>query len=484
MHDECRRQMSLAKTMKDQFNNEFEYLWKDADEKQEQKPVGELQRIQAKRNLTLQIMKIIRYILIVAVVLSVLLIPVWGSMNAPQSMAILVLILLSLVGIIVLTYTIGRGNDRAAKRAMAEAERKAKLYRQPNAPEYAPEAQLHSQKEGTDEGANVLPTAQATEVAARDPDHMPQLCEEIAAYAVQNRTVIKPEVLRELLAGMATSHLIFFRGADHATVQGIASLLNGLFRPGVSAVPVMPAQEGEALLSYCRGINAKKQMCVRELNAPDWETFSQKYGAFLRMLPTVYTYVDDIKATPYEQAYARWEQLFFFCALGDALRAEDMPTEWTAAAVIIEVASSDVIISATQDASQMPSDAGTFAGVIWDHNLFAELVVTAKDVKGLSLATWKKLDKLQATLATYGGKALDNIAQRQLERFVAVQMSMGMEETEAFDRAFMAKLIPLYRNAFAAMTVAHISPAETLESIFGAQALPLSRRALATAQAR
>ncbi len=304
-------------------------------------------------------------------------------------------------------------------------------------------------------------------------DTLGELAELLEEYSVQNGCNVKMSVFSGLLSAMACSHLVLVKGLDSKTLTGLISLINAAL--GSTGATSNGFGGGDILridastYEVLRSIDSKNTMHLHKISADSWEGFMSNYSRLFIGLPTVYGYMDKTSINIRGVGKTIMNNLFFICPINEEMNVYDMPKAVADAACVIELLPSDVIIG-THSGTTLASN-----GMRIDGNLFSEMVLTANSEFGISLSAWKKLDRLQALLEKPGKPLFENIQLRQIERYAAALMSLGVAEEAAFDRVLAYKAIPMIVKDIEATIGTETVIADSIESIFGADSLPLTQ---------
>ncbi len=304
-------------------------------------------------------------------------------------------------------------------------------------------------------------------------DSISELAEMLENYAKENGCDIKPQVFTAVLSAMACSHLIFVKGADSKTVSGLISVINnalgssGTSSNGFGGGDVLNIES--ASYDVLKSMDSKNIIHLHKISAGSWESVTSNCGHLISCLPTVYDYFDKTAKNIRGNGKTILNNLFFICPIEGDMDVYQMPREIANASCVIEISPSDVTVGTLGSAVSASGKQRI------DGNLFSELVRTACSELGISLGLWKKFDKVQAILEKNGKAIFGNIQLRQIERFASVYMSLGVNETEAFDRAIACKVIPTVSKEIKETIGSETVISDSVESIFGADALPITQ---------
>lgn len=186
--------------------------------------------------------------------------------------------------------------------------------------------------------------------------------------------------------------------------------------------------------------------------------------------PTVYNSFTAHNERNMETSYSIPQNVWFILNIAGGESLADMPES------IAEIASVNTI---SFDECEIPEDhINIHKFSYYQMEYLCEKLSSAGDVDE---ATWKKVDRLEAYVASRAPYHIGNKLWLCLEKYVGTFMACGAEQNEAVDEAIAAKILPsMIMAANGTFTANEAGFAETLESIFGEDNVDACKKVIKT----
>ncbi len=314
------------------------------------------------------------------------------------------------------------------------------------------------------------------------------LSDKLTESAENSGLKVKRRVFTEMLSAMASSHIIFVKGLDSESIDRLVSLFNTVF----GSESVVSAVGGEAVpvftvsYSMLKDFDDKNVIKIKRIYGNDWQSFSESYKYIISNMPTVYGFLDNASKNLRGDGKTLLNNIFLICS-ADEMDIYQMPKEFANASTVVEFSQGDVLAEPTpvskssEELNETNATKNTNVKVV-NGNMFSDFVQSACSQNSISLDAWKKLDKLQALLEKSDKPLFGNIELRQIERLASVYMELGASEDEALDFVFCSKILPIISSEIMNTLGSEIVISDSIESIFGGDALPLTKNEIVKIQ--
>ena len=320
------------------------------------------------------------------------------------------------------------------------------------------------------------------------PDLM-AICADIAAYAARSGMPLSARTVRSVVAGLATSPLVYIVG-DAAAADSAVRAVGSVFGGGYGTETILEGDRTDSLLGRYndRGFMASGFIVSlysalknrEELRAVTVAGVMREESSFI--LPQVSSYACD--------PIRRRSLVLCDSDVADSLVLVDHGrTDITKNVRFVVAAASGGVVSAAARYGAAAVRASSENGVRPSAEP-AEIHMTLSDWNALvsdalssdsfpAESEWKKTDRLEDALGKIGLRS-DNKRTRMLERYVSVYIACGGSEEEAIDSGICAVILPrvtlLDREKVRAAALADV-----MDGAFGPDALPQCREFLRSA---
>ena len=320
------------------------------------------------------------------------------------------------------------------------------------------------------------------------PDLM-AICADIAAYAARSGMPLSARTVRSVVAGLATSPLVYIVG-DAAAADSAVRAVGSVFGGGYGTETILEGDRTDSLLGRYndRGFMASGFIVSlysalknrEELRAVTVAGVMREESSFI--LPQVSSYACD--------PIRRRSLVLCDSDVADSLVLVDHGrTDITKNVRFVVAAASGGVVSAAARYGAAAVRASSENGVRPSAEP-AEIHMTLSDWNALvsdalssdsfpAESEWKKTDRLEDALGKIGLRS-DNKRTRMLERYVSVYIACGGSEEEAIDSGICAVILPRV-TLLDREKVREVGLADVMDGAFGPDALPQCREFLRSA---
>ena len=306
----------------------------------------------------------------------------------------------------------------------------------------------------------------------------------LCKYVAERRITVDTEELTELFAAVAASRVIAVRSGDAAAVVKTLEGFGEFFDASVTSVAAQ--EEDTSVISVLR--NTGEEPCIMDaVNSAAVQTdkmhvvvlFGSKTDDLRAYLGGIMSYTGN-SSEGHELRVGESEldtvtlpsNMWFVAVVPD-----DRATETGSACVVRLHADAtealDIETAMAQDYENDVIDAYTLTC----HTL-SDIIERAREVYYLSEKYWRKIDKLEEHIGASIPFALSNKTVNAMEKFIAVCVGCGIEQTAAMDCVLAALVLDTLSAADADKLGGDETLTEFMDSVFGADKDDRSREAV------
>lgn len=318
-----------------------------------------------------------------------------------------------------------------------------------------------------------------------DEISLDSLVEDFSMFAAKRGLVVDKYSIRELIASMASEHLIFIKSFNAILAKQIVSLLCEYFEVDVYTDQIDDSYTNTSSLIYNKKTHSQTSF-LSALLAAKAQRNSVNFAILENVNPnTMMNYFKNVlpfTANPSEDYKIRvnsssGERVFdvplniWFLAIVDENFKEDISPDVAAASI-------SITISCHEDEGKV--DAKAEHKVI-SYKYFNHLVAKARDEYYLDEILWKKLDEFESYLNELVDLNLSNKKQCQIEDYLSVYLGCSGMENDALDSLLMNKILPMsYKELANNPEFKFLDMSEKVDRIFGTDIVPLVQKGIAT----